>query len=637
MEQSRSARGSALRLVHSTTRRALPRALLRQRLVDPATLAWAEDRERRNAATLPDILLSHDLVSAPDMARTLAGIVGCTVADPDLADADPVAIRRLGPGYCAARQIVPLRNVGGLVPVATTRPDRFDAVRAEIVDRLGPVAPAAATASAIDTAIQRHAAPLLAAGAETRCPSRASCRSLTGRRLRMAAAACVLTLAAAAAADPGLFVTAICATALMVALVNTAVLATAFVFTLRGPGPAADHGAGPVLARRPTVSILLPLHRESDVAAELMSRIARIDYPRELMDVILVTESDDEVTARAITEADLPPWVRTLSVGAGEIRTKPRAMNMALDFCRGSIVGIYDAEDEPAPRQIRDVVERFARSDPKVACLQGRLNFYNSRFNWITRCFAIDYATWFWVVLPTLRRLGWPVPLGGTTVFFRREALEEVGAWDAHNVTEDADLGIRLARAGYVTDLVDTVTLEEASASPVAWIRQRSRWQKGYAVTWASQMRAPRAVWADLGAWGFVGLQILILGSLASALFAPILWSFWLIPLGLPHPFAAMASPVGQVCAALGFGAILVVNVAAGVLALQRQGRTDLTPWLPVMHFYYPLATVSILKALREVVRQPFYWDKTSHGVTLPDRNHASPASRPESCVRRVS
>ncbi len=650
MIQSMPSRAPDLRVVRAAPARTLGAALLRKRLIDARTLAWAEERERRNAASMTDILLRHAIVSEADLVATLAELGGFETVDLSRRPPDAVAMRRLGPGYCAAHQIVPLARAGAVTPVATPRPDRFGAIRDEIAARIGPVAPVAATATAVETAIQRHSGRELARLAETRCPDRNSCRSLSGPAGRRIGALCGVLLAAAGAAGlafPGAIVPAICILAFVVALVNSALLGTALVVTMHRPGlSAAGSAAQPVLARQPRVSLLLPLRHEGDIAAKLMERIAALDYPRELLDVILVIESDDDITPRAIAAAHLPPWVRTLTVGPGQIRTKPRAMNMALDFCRGSIIGIYDAEDKPESRQIRDVVERFARSGPRVACLQGRLNFYNIRHGWITRCFAIDYAIWFWVVLPALRRLGWPVPLGGTTVFFRRDALEAVGAWDAHNVTEDADLGIRLARAGYVTDLIDTVTLEEASASPRAWIKQRSRWQKGYAITWASQMRDPRALWRDLGPWGFFGLQVLLLGSLSGALLAPVLWSFWLISFGLPHPFVAVSTPLGQLTLLLAFLAIFSLNAAAGVLALVRQDRLGLVPWLPVMHVYYPLATISILKALWEVARRPFYWDKTEHGVSRPDDQPAgvpsptpspAPESRAESCFSRVS
>ena len=145
-----------------------------------------------------------------------------------------------------------------------------------------------------------------------------------------------------------------------------------------------------------------------------------------------------------------------------------RGHSNTLDHCRGSIIGVYDAEDAPEPGQLRKVARHFAESDEKLACVQGSLDFYNSRSNWLSRCFTIEYATWFHIVLPGLARLKLPVPLSGTTLFFRQHILEELGGWDAHNVTEDANLGIRLTRFGYHTELLPTVTLAEANCPRLA-------------------------------------------------------------------------------------------------------------------------------------------------------------------------
>ena len=171
---------------------------------------------------------------------------------------------------------------------------------------------------------------------------------------------------------------------------------------------------------------------------------------------------------------------------ADALKTKPRAMNYALPFCRGDIVGVYDAEDRPDPGQIRAVVQHLQAAPPEVACVQGYLDFYNSADNWLSRCFTLEYAIWFRVVLLGVQRLGLPIPLGGTSVFFRRGVLEQIGAWDAHNVTEDADLGMRLARFGYRCEMIASTTWEEANCRVGPWIRQRSRWLKGYALTWAT-------------------------------------------------------------------------------------------------------------------------------------------------------
>jgi glycosyltransferase XagB len=273
--------------------------------------------------------------------------------------------------------------------------------------------------------------------------------------------------------------------------------------------------------------------------------------------------------------------MRQILVPPGTVRTKPRALNYALDFCRGSIVGVYDAEDAPAPDQLRRVVRRFRESPPEVACLQGVLDFYNARTNWLSRCFTIDYATWFRIVLPGIARLGFVIPLGGTTLFFRRAALERLGGWDAHNVTEDADLGLRLARHGYRCELIDSVTEEEANCRAIPWIRQRSRWLKGYALTWISHMRRPGLLLRDLGLWKFMGVQILFLGTLSTFLLAPLVWSFWLLPFGLPHPLAGIVP--WWLFVALGSAFLLteLVNIAASAVAVSSAKHRWLIPRCP--------------------------------------------------------
>ena len=175
------------------------------------------------------------------------------------------------------------------------------------------------------------------------------------------------------------------------------------------------------------------------------------------------------------------------------------------------------------------------------AC-KGCLISITPRVNWLSRCFTIEYATWFRVILPGLARMGLPIPLGGTTLFFRRTILDRLGGWDAHNVTEDADLGIRLARHGYRTELIPTTTYEEANCRPWPWVRQRSRWLKGYAVTWAVHMRNPARLWRDLGPWRFFGVQVLFVGTLSQFITAPPTME----PLG--HRLRPVPPPANRLC-----------------------------------------------------------------------------------------
>jgi len=367
----------------------------------------------------------------------------------------------------------------------------------------------------------------------------------------------------------------------------------------------------------PVVSLLVPLLREADISGHLIDRLSEIRYPADRLDICLVVEADDKATEAALERRGLPPGFRVVVVPSGRIRTKPRALNYALDFCRGDIIGIYDAEDAPEPDQIFLVIAQFASAPEDIVCLQGRLTFYNADQNWLSRCFAIDYAAWFGVILPGLVRLGFAIPLGGTGLFFRRAALEELGRWDAHNVTEDADLGIRIARRGWRAEMVDTTTGEEANCRTGAWIRQRARWLKGYGLTYAVHMRRPLRLWRDLGMKRFLGFQILFLGTLSLFLLAPFLWSFWLVLFGLPHPLADVLPAWGLRMVVALFLFSEAVNLWIGVQGVLRNGDAWLVKWVPTTILYFPLAALASYRAVADLILRPFFWDKTVHGVSL--------------------
>ncbi len=372
---------------------------------------------------------------------------------------------------------------------------------------------------------------------------------------------------------------------------------------------------------------MVPLYREPDIAARLVKRLGALTYPRELLDVMLVVEEDDHLTRTALAASNLPHWMRVIPVPDSDLRTKPRALNYALNFARGRIIGVYDAEDAPAADQLHRVTEHFATAGPDLACIQGVLDYYNPRTNWLSRCFTIEYAAWFRLMLPGLAKLGLVVPLGGTTLFFRREILERLGGWDAHNVTEDADLGLRLARHGYRTELLDTVTMEEANCRVWPWIKQRSRWLKGYAMTYAVHMRDPLLLWRQLGARRFIGVQLLFLGTLIQFLLAPILWSFWLMLFGLGHPLAdalpgwALVGVAGMFHGCSSEVAGLTINM----VALRHSRHRFLRPWAFDLHVYFPLAARRRLQGLLGTDRQPLLLGQDrSTASTTPARQPAS-------------
>jgi len=193
--------------------------------------------------------------------------------------------------------------------------------------------------------------------------------------------------------------------------------------------------------------------------------------------------------------------------------------------------------------------------------------------------------------------------------------LEQLGGWDAYNVTEDADLGIRLARHGYRTELIATVTEEEANCRPLAWVKQRSRWIKGYMMTWVVHMRAPRLLWRQLGPRAFLGFQVMFLGTIAQFLLAPLLLSFLIVPFGIAHPLLA-SLPGGVVWAMMAvFVLSEVTNLAIGIIGLRRSRHGLSLWWVATMWVYFPLASLAAYKALIEVATKPFFWDKTTHGI----------------------
>ena len=589
--------------------------LLRRGAIHAADLVRALELQSRKQARLGDILRAHGMASEEDIVAALAEQFGTTIVDTRQGRPDPRLIDRLGPRRCLQIGCLPWSRAGAVTVVGTATPDAFETHRPELEARLGPVVMAVLPEAELHRALLRSRQSALRLMAETCVAATESCRMWDARRFSRRILLAALLLGLSAAIAPGVTFFAVFAVVLLFLLAGNLMKLAATIAQLRAlrRGPSQSRPAPQ--SRKPTLSIMVPLFREPDIAPRLVKRLGALTYPRELLDVMLVVEEDDQLTRAALAGTRLPDWMRVIPVPNAPLRTKPRALNYALNFARGSIIGVYDAEDAPAPDQLLRVIEVFDAGGPSLACVQGILDYVNPRTNWLSRCFTIEYAAWFRLILPGLARLGLVVPLGGTTLFFRRAILEELGGWDAHNVTEDADLGLRLARHGYRTDLVASVTLEEANCRVWPWIKQRSRWLKGYGMTYAVHMRDPGLLWRQLGPWKFAGVQVLFLGTLIQFLFAPILWSFWLLLFGFGHPFATeMTSRSADTVAVLFLG-IEVMSLAINILALQGTQHRFLRIWALSLHLYFPLAVVAAWKGCWELVAKPFYWDKTTHGL----------------------
>ncbi|MBU2866901.1 glycosyltransferase family 2 protein [Pacificibacter marinus] len=588
-------------------------------------LVRATAMRQRHDARIGDILLAHGMVNETTLYAILAKQYGAEVANFDAHAADVRLIDALGADECLRKGLLPWRRVGSTVLIASCRPEQFEDMRPRLTALFGPVRMAVISETTMHEALMQSRQRKLAKAAETRVAAHESCRELDIARLtRVMSAIGFVVIAATVAFPHAMFLALVCWAILVLVITSILKLAAAFAQARVSQKRQSTFSTTRRTQKLPTVSVMVPLFHEREIAGRLVKRLSKLTYPRELLDICLVVEEDDTITQDAVARTDLPRWMRMIVVPRGGVKTKPRALNFALDFCRGTLIGIYDAEDAPEPDQIHKVAHHFAQAPPDVACVQGILDFYNARTNWLARCFTVEYASWFRIILPGYERLGLVVPLGGTTLFFRREAIEKLGGWDAHNVTEDADLGIRLARHGYRTELIRTVTDEEANCRLWPWIKQRSRWLKGYAMTWAMHMRNPRKLLADLGWWKFFGVQVLFFGALSNFLLAPLLWSFWSMPLGLHHPLQDVV-PNGTF---LALGALFlmseVITVAIGMLATSTPKHKGLWKWVPTLHFYYPLGTLAAIKGLWEVVTRPYYWDKTAHGLhdLIADPDH---------------
>lgn len=374
--------------------------------------------------------------------------------------------------------------------------------------------------------------------------------------------------------------------------------------------------------RLPVYTILLPMVRETAVLPKLLHAIQRLDYPASKLDIKIVLEHDDHETLRAVHKLKPPYQFEIIRVPPGDVRTKPRACNYALRFARGEFITVFDADDRPERRQLKKVVYAFRHSPENVICVQARLNYYNAGDNLLTCFFSLEYSILFNVMLYGLEKLGIPIPLGGTSNHIALNKLKELGEWDPYNVTEDADLGTRLAARGFGTAMIDSYTMEEATNTPCAWIRQRSRWIKGYMQTWLVHMRHPRELYRALGWKSFLGFQFFIGLSCFTFLMAPVVWAvslLWAFSLALPS-FALPAWLVGLTLANLFLNLSTHWCFALYCTRIYRQKmRRRIEIAAALYPFYMVLHSVASYKALWQLIVRPHFWEKTTHGLGRTD------------------
>ncbi|MEA2818634.1 MAG: hypothetical protein QOJ86_638 [Bradyrhizobium sp.] len=380
----------------------------------------------------------------------------------------------------------------------------------------------------------------------------------------------------------------------------------------------------------PVYTVIAALYREAKSVASLMQAIDAFDYPKEKLQVILALEPDDLATRAAIARLGPLPPVQVLIASAMKPKTKPKALNCALPFARGSFTAVFDAEDRPDPGQLRAALDAFRSQGADVACAQASLCIDNQE-SWLSRTFAAEYAGQFDVFLPGLAAMRMPLPLGGSSNHFRTAVLREVGGWDAWNVTEDADLGFRLARFGYRSVTFDSTTSEEAPMRFKAWLGQRSRWMKGWMQTWGVHMREPRRLWRQAGPRGFLTLNIIVGGNVLTALAYPVLVielaAYLLANItggGSGLFFTGSLAPLHVATITAGFASTVLI----GLMGLSRRGRLRSGWVLALTPVYWGCLTIAAWRALWELWRDPYRWEKTEHGLTQSRPPAAAPRAQ---------
>lgn len=394
-------------------------------------------------------------------------------------------------------------------------------------------------------------------------------------------------------------------------------------FVNDGHGVTKEHIAELSDAELPIYSILVPVYKEPEVVPRLLKALARMDYPKEKLDVLVLMEADDAETIESAKAARPPSFFRFIIVPDSLPRTKPKACNYGLNFCRGKYVTIYDAEDVPEPDQLKKAVAAFEHGGEKLICVQAALNYFNAKENYLTRMFTLEYSYWFDTLLPGLDRLGLPIPLGGTSNHFRLDALWKLLAWDPFNVTEDADLGIRASSQGYTVGIIRSTTYEEANKAFKNWIRQRSRWIKGYMQTWLVHNRNPLKLLRVIGLKQWLSYNFFIGGTFAIFLINPLMWFFFIIWLVFQPAWMGLLF-YGWVWQ-LAFFSLIVGNLLAiflNMLAVVRRRKYDLLPYALTNPIYWTMHSIASYMGLWQLITKPFYWEKTNHGLTHVNTDH---------------
>jgi cellulose synthase/poly-beta-1,6-N-acetylglucosamine synthase-like glycosyltransferase len=597
--------------------------LVERGFITPEQLEQVLAIQTRTGALLGSILLALGMVRRIDVFRALADLWQMPFVDLTTTAIDEELVRRVPPQLMASERWIPVRVDQGAAVIATAnRPT--PQLQATVIATLGdvPVTYAVTTEWDINNALQRVFGDTIledaTLGLRDVAPHQSASYTLTAIQrvvlvLALAMLAAALTLNAAATA---IVVLAVINLGFLAGVVFKFVTAMAGARHERMAAVTDDEVAALDETTLPRYTVLVPLYDEADVVGQLLDNLAALDYPADRIEVLLLLEEHDDKTIAAARAARPPGNFHFVLVPEGHPQTKPKACNVGLFFATGEYLVIYDAEDRPEPDQLKKVVAAFRAAPRDVICFQAALNYFNARQNFLTRMFTLEYSYWFDYMLTGLHVLRLPIPLGGTSNHFRTGDLRALGAWDPFNVTEDADLGIRATARRYRVGVINSTTYEEANSQYGNWIRQRSRWIKGYMQTSIVHLRQPWRLLRSTGVRNTLSFALLIAGTPLSFLTAPPLWALcavWIVlgADGMAWLFPGVMLYLSLFNLLVGTTVMIYLTMMGGF----KRRNYDLVLWALATPLYLVLHSIASYKALWQLVTRPHYWEKTTHGL----------------------
>jgi cellulose synthase/poly-beta-1,6-N-acetylglucosamine synthase-like glycosyltransferase len=596
-------------------------------LISVEQLELARAAKARSGAHIDEILVSQGFLDPDELLRVMSSAWGLEAANLDASHTDDELVRRWSGQLYLAENWMPVRQVGDAILVATARvPDEERSAHiAEVLQ--SRVEFSVASSWEIKNAVLRVFHSEIADEAANELWKQnpiLSARIVFSAGQKWGLIAGVAVLAVLLVIWPVPTLIGIIAAVSLIFLTGTV-----FKFVVAMIGAKYDV-VERITAKEvaeltddelPVYTVLVPVFREANIVAQLVRNLGDIDYPKNKLEVLVLIEEEDDETLNAFNGANPPDYFHVVRIPKGHPQTKPRACNVGLFFATGEYLVIYDAEDRPDPDQLKKAIIAFRRGGDSTVCVQASLNYFNATENVLTRMFTLEYSYWFDYMLAGLDAADLPIPLGGTSNHFRTAPLIELGGWDPYNVTEDADLGIRASALGYRVGVINSTTMEEANTSIPNFIRQRSRWIKGYMQTSLVHARRPFSLLKQIGLKRFASFVLLIAGTPATFLGVIPLYLLAIVIFVFPNDFFNQLFPVWLLWICL--ANFLIGNSVMVYLSMMgpyKRGTFNLTLWALVNPLYWLLHSIAAYKGLWQLLTNPHYWEKTEHGLTTHER-----------------